>query len=394
MCRRNDVALVVGVVVMTCAGKAQPKHMSEATSTSGRDSVGTNARLSFRRMLEFADWRPQVVVIPRGQCHFIELDVSHVPRRYFASSLRLQLSQLTGLARTGYAWLVRKGEAQVWYWDEDGLNGIVPADPDRTNGSKPLPEPLLRPPMTDGLHLVECIDGFEAVAIRGAEVHRTRWFRNRPNVGDWASFVRDSGDNPADQALPAAERANLSPTLPRGWKLATHLLRQIPAHDWVAAALAAVAGVVLIAGLLYEFKLDGMVAADRAELDRLARDHATTIALQKQIATEANYLEALQKARPNVLQLELMKNLAESGLLGETAKVSLAEWEFRNDRLRILFAVSEDTFNLTQFLTRLESLSMLKEIKLMPDTPPRTVEIQAAVTASAADAGRDEKTLK
>jgi len=331
---------------------------------------------------DFADWRPRIVPVPRALCHFLALDIRNLPQRYLASSIRLQLAQLTGMARLGFAYHAQGNAARLWYWDEAELqeNSLCPAGEACPNGVKPWPEPLLRGPLEDGLHLVACGQGYEAVAIEKGGVWRTRWFRERPEAQAWVAFVRDAGRDPASHPLPASVvRVPASSHPPKGWRLSTHLLQPITAAAWAAAGVAALVGAVLIVGLLYEFKLNGIISAEQAELKRLLHDNATTIALQRKIGEQTSYLGAMNKARPLVLQLELMKRLAESGLVGEASKISLAEWEYRNDRLRLLFSVPDDGFSVGEFLASLESLDMFTDIRLMPDTPPRSVGIQASL---------------
>ena len=75
-----------------------------------------------------------------------------------------------------------------------------------------------------------------------------------------------------------------------------------------------------------------------------------------------------------------MQALIDAGLLGgENNPVSLIEWEYRNQRLRLLFQVPPDKFDLGAFLAVLERQPMFKSVKLMPDTPALTVGVQAQV---------------
>jgi hypothetical protein len=336
---------------------------------------------------ELLDWRPQAVSVPRARCHFLALDVRNIPQRQIASSLRLQLTQLSGLSKFGFAWHSEAGHAQVWFWDEAELSArdLTPLSGTGANGIMPWPEPLLRVPLEDGLHLIACAQGYEAVAIEGGKLRRTRWLEQRPTEEAWTVFVRDTGIAPAKQSMPRPENAIVLARPAKGWKVSTHLVKPIPARTWGGIGAATLGGMALIAGGIYEIKLDEITQSLQAETQQLMKDNATTIALQKQIDKQGEYINVMSKTQQGVLQLILMKRIAESGLVGTATHISIAEWEYRNDRLRILFSIPESGFSLSEFLTKLERQSMFKEIHLMPDTPPGTVGIQATL---ASDAGR------
>lgn len=330
------------------------------------------------------DWRRAVIRVPRRHCHYLVLDVGKIPRRYLLSSLRLQLAQLTGLADIGFACLVRDGTARIWYWDEaDAAVRDALAVPEGAAGSgiEPCPEPLLRAVPDDGLHLFACADGCEAIAIESGEIRRTRWFREAPDDDTWTAFVRDAGREPAAHARPELRRPARLTHPAKGWKLSSRLIRPVSAQAWAAAAMAALAGAVLIAGGLYEYKLGALIEAEQAEIARIRSENATTIALQNELAGQDGYLAALRAAQPAMLQLNLMKTFAASGLFDDPARISLYEWEYRGGRLRILFAVKEQDSSLSDFLVELEKLPVLGQIRLMPDTSRGTVGIQAAIAA-------------
>jgi hypothetical protein len=329
------------------------------------------------------DWRRAAARIPRRLCHHAALDVRNIPRRHLMASLRLQLMQLTGLARVGFACRLHEGMAQVWYWDEadaDAFRAALRGGGDSVNGIAPWPEPLLRAAPGEGLHLLSCDEGCEAVALRGGAIRRTRWFRAMPDDAAWAAFVRDVGLEPAGHPRPAAAQA--LPSLERpaaGWKLSTRLIEPVPLQAWALAALVALLGAALIAGGLYELKLGRLIADEQAEIARIRSENAATLALHKELTEAGGYLAALDRTRPAMLQLDLMRAIAGSGLVDDPFRISLLEWEYRGGRLRLLFSVPADGFSLGDFLAELEKLPLFGGIRLMPDTPRGTVGIQASL---------------
>ncbi len=330
---------------------------------------------------KFVDWRPLMLRLPRRECHYINLEVRGVPTRAIMGSIRLQLIQLTGVPRLGFAFQVTDGRARVWYWDENRLDlDALTAGKlhDGAEGFAPWPESILHQPQDDGLHLWQLDLGYEALAIKERQVYRTRWFPTLPDETTWASFVRDAGLLPS-APLPLPCRLTPLQAPPKGWKLYTTLQTPIGFKAWaIMGAVALLGSVTLVAGL-YQLKLELAIDQVRNEVNRISGENASTIALQQQIDKHAAYIDLLRQATPKVLQLELMEELIGSGLIDVSGKISLLEWEYRNNQLRLMFGIPAEGFALGDFLTRLEALPMFKEIRLLPDTPPRTLGVQTVL---------------
>lgn len=325
------------------------------------------------------DWRRTALPVPRRLCHHLVLDVRKLPRRYLLNSLRLQLVQLTGLQRVGFACKVREGRAHIWYWDESeaGFVRAIGATGDAHNIA-PWPEPLLRAMPSDGLHLIACGEGCEAVAIEDGELRRSRWFRVPPDDAAWAGFVRDAGLAPTDHTRPAPQ-APARIERPSGWQLTSSLVTPLPLLAWGIAVLVALLGAALIARGLYEYKLGRLIAAEQNEIARIRGENAVTLALHKDLGDQSAYLAALGRVQPSTRQLELMMDIARSGLFSDPYRIHLVEWEYRSERLRLQIGVPVEDFSLGDFLAQLEKLPGLTGIRLMPDSPRGTIGIQANV---------------
>jgi len=325
------------------------------------------------------DWRPFILILPRSHVHWIKLDVRGIPSRFILSALRLQLKQFLGEEDFGFAYRLQGDTATLWYWSEANEGEFSRIVAGRTGEIAPWPEPLLRSPLKDGVHLLVSERGFEAVSVLAQDVVRTRWYAVLPTAEAWASFIRDAGLDPDQSPLPAPRESKRLTHPPRGWKLSTSLNQPISYPVWAGAAMIAITGVLLAMGGSYSLKLENAIARERVMYEKLAKENATTIALQKQINQKLAYLNGFGGTRTPIPQLNLMKAVLDSGLVSEEAKISLAEWEYRNNRLRLLFSVPQEGFSLSAFLTVLERQPVLRDIKLMPDTPALTVGIQAAI---------------
>jgi hypothetical protein len=139
---------------------------------------------------------------------------------------------------------------------------------------------------------------------------------------------------------------------------------------------------MIISGLIYQIKLEQAINTERDSVAKISSENASTIAIQKEIDQIVSYLNLLQQARPKTIQLELMQQLAESGLIDAENRVSLMEWEFRNNQLRLLFATPSESFSMSDFLKQLDELEMLSNTRLLTDTPPKTIGIQGTLSTS------------
>ena len=326
----------------------------------------------FRRVWAFCIGAPTVVVLSRGKCHRLTLDVKGVPRRMVQSSIGLQLGHLTGQPVGGFAWRLAGAQAEVWYWfDEPSLE--LPAAE-----VLPCPEPLLRAAMPVGLHLIQCAAGFEAVSIKdGGVTHRTRWFAALPLEPAWQQFVRDAGADPDQHPLPVANVVALQSQPQKGWVLVSTVAKPLSPQQWAVWGAVAVAGAMLFGLLSYSLKLVVNSQALKKEYAILAEQSAATLKLQREIEILQQPITAIVQVQPRVLQTRLMAALADAGVFDESKKVHLQEWEYRNGRVRIQFSVPTEGFELGKFLESIEKLGLFKNVRLLQGTPPQSVGLQA-----------------
>jgi hypothetical protein len=327
----------------------------------------------------FVDWRPATVPLPRSRCHYLELEMRGVPARLLQGAIRLQLAQLSGLRQIGFVYRPGKDRIPVWYWDEAKLPEEISVEHLSGHGKTGLalwPENVLSTMPGHGLHLIRRARGFEALAADAGEIRRTRWYPAMPDVEKWAAFARDAGYPVDGIAIPALEQAVLARTPPKNWRLVSRFLAPLPLTTWGMALLAALAGAGLLAASSYQIKLNWAIAKERAVVDKIVRENAAAIDLQRKISERMAYLEEFRRVQPDILQLEVLQALAEAGFADQEGKTALLEWEYRNPQLRLLFSVPPGVA-LGDFLARLETLPMLEDIRLQPDTAPQRVGIQA-----------------
>ncbi|MBX3658425.1 MAG: hypothetical protein KF740_08335 [Ramlibacter sp.] len=147
----------------------------------------------------------------------------------------------------------------------------------------------------------------------------------------------------------------------------------------VGALAAALLGALACAAAVYDLKLTREVAQAEAQLAELGREASSARKLQDELDGIIARVGALSNVQPRVLQVQALARLASSGLIGEAQKVVLVEWEYRNDRVKMLFAVPPDHFVLGDFLADIEKTGVFSDIRLLPGTPGISVGLQAGL---------------
>lgn len=341
--------------------------------------------LTFNQTLLLFDWRPCIFSVPRSICHRLQVQLKGVPRHLRTSTIRLQILNLSGYQMFGFAWRQVRDGAEVWYWDESSLHSLpgFPLANTRINGVQPVPESLFRSDnLIDGLHLLTCTNGYEAISVEHGEITKTRWFSIIPGPEDWIAFVRDSGKIPSQHPQPALVVPNLLKKPAGKWAIQSNFSEKSSLRNRAVFAGIFIFGALMAGLLAYDLKQSKLIAENRQILEQLKADNNIVIELQGGITWHSIMLDILTGIQAKTLQLRLMQALAEADIFADGKEISLVEWEYRNDRLRLLFSIPRESFSLAEFLEKLENLSLFREIRIMTDTPPHSVGIQAIINES------------
>lgn len=208
------------------------------------------------------------------------------------------------------------------------------------------PEVLARPPLPDGLHLLQLDEGVEAQHWRDGELRASRWWPGPVGERDWAAFARASGASrelPAEApfALPPLEPASHSP---QGWcrhqalRAGQDQDRQIEGRLVLAAV-----GVLLLAagGMAHQLAAawsDSRVLA--AQVAELRSASAGPLARRDAVLAQQAELEQLARWLSLPQPVEVLAHLAER--LGRSA-VQLKEFELEGERVRIALQPGPNT---------------------------------------------------
>jgi len=321
-------------------------------------------------------------VLSRPLYRYAQFDLKSVPKPQRGQALELQIRQWTPFGRTGWYLLWHNDNALIWAWDADRIEEAIQDSKLRRDSTTVVPETLLHPGQEQGVHLVACMEGVEGQVWSEHSLISSRWWPGLPNAGEWVNFQRDAGTLPEHQS-------NAVPTpLPLHWEekpwarsaaLGRSALYGAKAELWVVP----VAALCLFAASMWYgaqlIKLHGAIGDQAAALESLNRQ-AGPIIEARGLALEAlSRIKALQAIDPYPDQLSLLGKVAEA-LPKDGAY--LKEWEFLNDKLKLLIAspnkiVSTDTIKLFQ------SLAIFKDVQVAPNNDSTSLALSMEVLPQA-----------
>ncbi len=336
----------------------------------------------FRSSGSAPSWRRPLALIARAEAHYALLDLPPMKAAAAVQALALKLGQLSPFARTEFVARRLGQQAQVWYWDATAWRERARQAGRDDDRFFPVCESALMPaPASDGPRLLQCERGVDLQYWRGGVLKRSRWCAQPPEAASWRSFVRDCGLTD-DMPMPAPQRLAADPAAARdllaGPRAASAVLSGAALGMWLAVAVLAGASAWQAAAHL---RLTQRTDAARTALAALGDAHREASRAQARADALRQRVEALSALLPAHRQTLLLAHLSAAGLLAVEQGVVLAEWDFRNGKLRLQFDVLNDDFQLTNFLNRLERVEALRNIRLLPEATPRQFAISADIDA-------------
>jgi hypothetical protein len=317
------------------------------------------------------------LVLSRALLHFARMPLQGVPQPRRAAAIRLQLLQLSPWPNTGFAFRCLGNSATVWYWDEDALAARLAARGASAASVSVVPETEMRAARTaDGALLIRCLDGVEGQVWRDGELQASMWWPQVPDATAWAAFALDAGIEPSQapvvHSTPWAARPHdgfavrrtSATTATDGTKIAVRV---------AAALLGGFAIWLAVAQIRLELAMS--TAADaRSRIDaRLG----PVLDLRRRADRDTAAAAQLLALRAPVTQAELLLALADVAGAGKT--LTLREWEFRDDRLRLVLGADSERYDRAAALAALARVPWLRDISLAGNEAPDSLALQARV---------------
>ena len=315
-------------------------------------------------------------VLARPMYRFQTVDLSSVPAKSRAQALRLELAQWTPYKNTSYyiGWHAQK--ALVWGWDADKVNQALLAQGLKLQQVKVLPETVLHPPLSDGLCVTQCSEGFEMQLWRHGRLEHNRWLAQAPTPEEWLMFQRDAGTPPSDQQdqTPTARRVPLND---HAW-ISEGLLAGENTRRWERLAITAITLVLLAPTLWFGFsllKLQQIEAVLRDQRTQLLADAAPLAQARSQALEFKERSTTLLALNTYPSQTQLMATIAE--LLPKDNSY-LKGWDYQQGQLKITLASVNDV-STTFIIGALQQAGPFSDVKAVPGRDPKSVTFEMTV---------------
>jgi hypothetical protein len=147
--------------------------------------------LAGRSNYELVTLESPTLIIPRKFLFYQCMDFESVPRALRKNLLIQRVRQFSPFGEPA-SWHVNEGNAaQVWFWDSERIVRMH-HEQDLPTLSV-VPEPMLYPPLENGLRIQTCIEGWELQYWAHKVLLHSRWFAQKPDAREQADFVRVCG---------------------------------------------------------------------------------------------------------------------------------------------------------------------------------------------------------
>jgi hypothetical protein len=352
-----------------------------ASDFRSKAGAGRSAGFSLRRPL---------LVLARSDVHFALVDLANTPPKLAEQALRIKVRSLSPDADFAFCYrlprkLAATNSAEVWFWNRAALASRAQAAGRTLEAFVVVPESALGAINEDGIYLLSCAEGggYEAQAVSGGQLQRSRWFAAMPSDADWQAFLRDAR---ADTALALPTRAQpmrLQPLSINRLSFGSAIRPASPVALWAASAVLAAVGALAIGMGVFQYRVAQELERMQVEVDAGRGRNKEVLNLERKVTSERAAVVDIALLDPGVSQSALLAHFAQVGLLSVEQGVTLNEWDYRNKRLRLAFDVPLDNFVLSDFLRQLEKVAILSNVRLLPESGPRQVVIQADVALAA-----------
>ncbi len=141
-------------------------------------------------------------MISRGVIRHRAFDLSELPEADRLGALRAQLAAWEPLPDAQYLISWQGAVAQAFAIEKHRLDEVAVKSPAW------LPETLAREAYSQGVRMVQALDGFEGQAWKAGVLRVTRWWATRPSAQEWSLFLRQAGWAGSASTAPELESPN------------------------------------------------------------------------------------------------------------------------------------------------------------------------------------------
>lgn len=306
---------------------------------------------------------------------FARFDLKTVAGADRGRALELQIRHWSPFINAAWYLLWEGQDALVWVWDADKVEAAMAAEGVKAGSIAIVPETLLHPRRSEGVHLSSCVEGFEGQVWHAGSLASSRWWASLPRPAEWLTFQRDAGAAVQESSSIVPEAAPLE-WCDRPW--GESQAREISPTSitqrerWIVPAIA----FCLFASTLWYgaqvLKIRYATDQRAAQLQELDRRAEPILVARGQALEALARLEALQGALDRFPdQVTLLSRVAESLPKDGTY---LKQWEFTNGKLRVQVAATKEAPS-SEWIKRFESLGVFRNVQAMPGSDAATLQL-------------------
>ena len=201
-------------------------------------------------------------IVARSLCMYRSEDFANIPRNRRDAAVALRIPVWSPFERVGHYCAWSGTTAMVWFWNAAAVEADAAlldlpardAAPPGTPRSdvRMLPETVLYPKRTDGVHVQACREGFDLQYWRDGALVDSLWLPGAPDAGRVDAFAAQhfsDGDSADDTSAPVMAAPSASPATfaadpwaappnPRAWLVANERVVVVAALAFLAAVAA------------------------------------------------------------------------------------------------------------------------------------------------------------
>jgi len=300
-------------------------------------------------------------VVSRGLCRFFRVPlVPNAAGGRQLEALALQIKRLSPFAETGSHHDLGAQFVSVWLWDQRAAQQAAETVGVDLARISVLPETALRPRATEGVRLIESVEGVEAQSWTGGSLAASRWWPTAPDARAWTLFQRGASIT-ADRIAPAPHAPVRLDWLDRPWTRARNSAGfDVGRVDFRLVAAVAAAMLLIAYGYLGAawLRLDRALSAVAMEGSAVASASMPTRRARSAALENAAVIRTLQGLDRYPGQLALFARVTEILPKNET---HLTEWTWEHGQLEMTVA-ADHPLDALYFVQSLEKIDGFKNV--------------------------------
>lgn len=338
-------------------------------------------------------WFKPLWILPRSWCVTTSLPAKGVPSHKTQAFVQLHLHRLAPFADSG-VYACRSGDwVHLWFWENRKVREICEKHGLDINHMQFAPESVCFPKRKDGAVLIQCQQGVEAQLWHQGLLVDSAWWPERVSNDEWQAWRPGSAAMTGALAqiaswpeqVPAHVQLSESSLKDPVYRLAEPWARNLLGVQWWHAlknfrgdVLAVIAVVILASYGAYLgaqwWSIDSQLTSTDQEIESLSAKVEPINTARSQAMALQQWTTKLAALRSRDEVRELLKNLRP---LLQKEDAALREFEYQDGEVRLMLVPVNTELNIVGVTQDLESMKLLSNIRLLPDSDARLMKVSA-----------------